>query len=555
MPKITIDGREFEVPQGITILQAALSHGIEIPHYCYHPGLEIAGNCRICLVEVEKNPKPQIACNTFVSDGMVVHTQSEKTREWQQSVMEFLLINHPLDCPICDQAGECKLQDYSFRFGKPSTRFEEEKEHGPKRRDLGPHVVFDWERCIKCTRCIRFCEEVPQTGELGMFLRGVREEIGVVPGKPLDNPYSGNVVDICPVGALTLKEFRFRSRVWFVTNVPSTCPGCARGCSVNVGSFRNEIYRITPRENQAVNRWWICDEGRMWGERLQQGQAQRLSSPKVGQTTTPHDWDQSVAAATAALKQTEPTRMRVLVDPRLSNEEAFLLARLVAGPLKGARAHLAEHNKGEDDAVLLRRDKAPNRRGVTAIFDAVGVGLGSTADLAQALAAGEVDLLLATGPGLVGPVAEEPPVVAPAALDKARVRIVIDAHASSLSQAATILLPCTSFAESSGSYVNFAGRVQHVEKALTPRADARPALLLIGDLLQQLAPSEKVGGLAITRERLSAEVPAFAPVRWAELPAATGQNLAGANAEQQAYRATGAAVKMLSVGWTPVGGK
>jgi NADH-quinone oxidoreductase subunit G len=547
MPTITIDGRQLEVPQGITILQAALASGIEIPHYCYHPGLEIAGNCRICLVEVEKNPRPQIACNTLIADGMVVHTQSDKTKDWQKAVMEFLLINHPLDCPICDQAGECKLQDYSFRFGKPSTRFEEEKEHGPKRRELGPHVVFDWERCIKCTRCIRFCEEVPKTGELDMFLRGVREEISVFPGKPLANPYSGNVVDICPVGALTLKEFRFKSRVWFVTNVPSTCAGCARGCSVDLGSFRNELYRITPRENQAVNRWWICDEGRLWGERLKRGEAQRLSGPKGGAGQDP--WNDAQSAAHLALKSADKARVRVLASPRMTLEEAFVLGRLIQGPLAGARVHLAVHERGSDDAVLIRRDRAPNRRGVEAV---VGQTAG-VSELEQAASAGQVELLLAIGPGLVGPVDDESPLLSDAALGKISTKIVIDAHRSNLSDAATILLPATSYGESSGSYINFAGRLQHAEKALTPRADARPALLLLCDLLKSLAAAESVGGVALIRERISREVPAFAGIAWHELPASTGQDMAGCDAAAAAPAPTGAAKKMLSVGWTPVG--
>jgi NADH-quinone oxidoreductase subunit G len=550
MPTITIDGRSFEVPQGITILQAALAQGIEIPHYCYHPGLEIAGNCRICLVEVEKNPRPQIACNTFVADGMVVHTRSEKTLEWQRAVMEFLLINHPLDCPICDQAGECKLQDYSFRFGKPTTRFEEEKEHGPKRRELGPHVVFDWERCIKCTRCIRFCEEVPGTGELDMFLRGVREEVSVFPGRPLDNAYSGNVVDICPVGALTLKEFRFKSRVWFVTNVPSTCAGCARGCSVNVGVFRGEIYRITPRENQAVNRWWICDEGRLWGERLRAGETARLSGPRGAGAEGTDPWGAAHSALVQALKAARG-RVRVLASSRLTNEEAFVLARLAAGPLGGAPIHLPVHEQGADDELLVRQDKAPNRRGVTTICEAIAGKVGTVAELEQALRADQVDAVLAIGPGLVGP--DPRAVIETAAFERAKLRVVLDAYASPLSERATHLLPVLTYAESTGSYVNFAGRVQHVERGFAPRADARPTLLLLGDLLHALAPQEPVDGLDAVRRRLSAEVASFGSIRWDELPASEGQDLAGADAAAAACKPTGAARKMLGVGWTPVG--
>lgn len=525
MPTLTIDGREIEVPEGTTILQAALACGIEIPHYCYHPGLSIAGNCRICLVEIEKAPKPSISCNTVVTDGMVVHTQSEKVKQWQNGVMEFLLINHPLDCPICDQAGECKLQDYSYRFGKPTTRFIEEKVHGPKRRELGPHVVFDWERCIKCTRCIRFCEEISKTRELGMFLRGVREEIGIFPGKPLDNPYSGNVVDLCPVGALTLKEFRFRSRVWFLSNVPSVCPGCARGCSVDLGIFRNEILRITPRENPEVNQWWICDTGRLWGQRLQSGAPHRLSGPRGSEQESPDPWAACLGEAIGFLKTTPRDKVRILASPRATVEETWLLAS-IAKALE-APVYLPSHEAGEDDALLIRRDKSPNLRGAEAVLKAIVGAVHTSGELEQALRRDEVEVLLALGPGLNGPTAGEPLPLDPGALARAKVRIVLDSHASSLSAAATVLLPCTSYAESSGAFVNFSGRLQCSPKALTPPVDCRPAAMILGDLWAGLEEGIEPPGTPVIRESLSQTVPEFAEVEWEELPASTGQLLPG----------------------------
>lgn len=524
MPTFTIDGRAIEVPPGTTVLEAALANGIEIPHYCYHPGLSIAGNCRICLVEVEKSPKPVIACNTPVSEGMVVRTASEKVTAWRNAVMEFLLINHPLDCPICDQAGECKLQDYSYRFGTPTTRFIEEKVHGPKRRVLGPHVVFDWERCIKCTRCIRFCEEVTGTRELGMFLRGVREEIGVHPSRPLDNPYSGNVVDICPVGALTLREFRFRSRVWFLGNVPSVCPGCARGCSVDLGVFRNEILRITPRENPRVNQFWICDTGRLWGGRLQSGAAARLYGPRgtTGESADP--WAAALGEAALALKS-NAGRVRVLASPRATVEELWLLASL-ARALK-APVHLPVHEAGEDDALLIRRDRSPNRRGAEAILKALAGEGRPVEELEEALRGRQVAVLLALGPGLAGPVDGEPAPLDPGLLSTAATRVVIDAHASALSAAATVLLPATTFAESGGGFVNFLGRLQRSEKALTPRGDCRPASMILGDLWSGVQEGVTPPGAAAIHEALGGEVPEFAEVAWEDLPASLGQDLAG----------------------------
>ncbi|HHN75663.1 MAG TPA: 2Fe-2S iron-sulfur cluster binding domain-containing protein [Acidobacteria bacterium] len=547
MPTFTINDRELTVPEGTTILQAALANGIDIPHYCYHPGLSIAGNCRICLVEVEKFPKPAIACNTVVSDGMVVSTESEKVHGWRKSVMEFLLVNHPLDCPICDQAGECRLQEYSYQHGASTTRFVEEKEHGPKRRDLGPHVLFDWERCIKCTRCIRFCEEVPKTGELGMFLRGVREEIGVFPGRELANPYSGNVVDLCPVGALTLKEFRFRSRVWFVTDVPSVCPGCARGCSINLGTLRNEIYRITPRANHAVNRWWICDEGRLWNRRLREAGDRRLATPRSGEQEG--DWGAALEAASSALAPaTRKGGVALLASPRATVEEIYLLARLAAGPLDGARVYLPRHERGENDDLLIRSDRSPNRRGAEMVLEAVAGGFGEVADLERELDSGRIDVLLALGPGLLGPVDDEGDVIDRESLGHASRVIVLDAYPSALSAAAQVLLPVSGYAECGGTWVNFAGRVQHTERALLPTATVRPAYTVLADLFDSLS-SKKAPAPAEVATHLAQEVSAFAGIDWAALPGSGGQDADGCQAAEQACPATGAAARMLASGW------
>lgn len=564
MPTFTIDGRELTVPNGTTIMQAAHANGIPIPHYCYHPGLSIAGNCRICLVEVEKFPKPAIACNTIVADGMVVHTQevSEKAVEWQRAIMEFLLINHPLDCPICDQAGECKLQDYSFKHGPPTTRFKEEKEHGPKRRDLGPHVVFDWERCIKCTRCIRFCDEVSETGELDMFLRGVHEEIGIFPGRPLDNPYSGNVVDICPVGALTLREARFAPLVYFLTDVPSTCPGCARGCSINLATYRNEVVRITPRENQQVNRWWICDHGRMWGKRLSRADEQRLSGcrypgqPSGAQDETDDPWQVATDAAVTALRESTDggrsgAKIRLLASPRASVEALYLFAKL-AKALGGATVHLATHEQGEDDSLLIRADKTPNKRGAELILDELCSGARPISELEQALRQGEADLLLALGPGLVGPVHDELPPLDPSLMGKAGQLIVLDACRSPMSDAASFLFPVLAFGEEEGCYVNFGERIQHSARGLVPKTDCRPITLILGDLLSNLT-NEPLLNRDSVREKLSKEVPAFAQVDWSALPGAIGQQLPQQNGEPQAAcRVTGAVATMLQNGWEAV---
>ena len=270
MPKLIIDGQEIEVPKGTRIIEAAKKLDITIPYYCYHPGLSVAGNCRMCLVEIEKMPKLQISCHMECQDGMVVRTNTEKIIKTRQHVLEFLLVNHPLDCPVCDQAGECWLQDYYMKHGLHESRVAENKIKKKKAVSVGPTVMLDSERCILCSRCVRFTDEVSKTGEFGIINRGDHSEISIFPGKELNNPYSGNVVDICPVGALTDKDFRFKVRVWYLKSKESICNGCSRGCNIEV-QYRTDrlhhaqgerVMRLKPRFNETVNKWWICDEGR-----------------------------------------------------------------------------------------------------------------------------------------------------------------------------------------------------------------------------------------------------------------------------------------------------
>src|SRR5215510_14516422 len=284
MPKITVDDRTLEVPEGQTILQALdaaglLMNGVEIPHYCWHPKLSIDGSCRLCQVEVEGQPKLQIACNTVVADGMVIRTTTERVQRAREGVMALLLVNHPLDCPICDQAGECKLQDYAYEYGVEASRTREPRRALKKRVDLGPTIVFDQERCILCRRCVRFTREISETGELAVANRGDSSVIETFPGVPLDNDYSMNVADICPVGALTTKDFRFKIRVWFLDELPGVCTGCANGCNIHLGVANNKVYRYLPRRNDAVNDTWLCDAGRMSYHEI--GAPDRLKLPLV----------------------------------------------------------------------------------------------------------------------------------------------------------------------------------------------------------------------------------------------------------------------------------
>src|SRR3989454_6710438 len=323
MPRLTIDGKEIEVEAGTNLIEAARRLGIEVPHYCYHPGLSIAGQCRLCMVDIDKTPRPSIACNTPAADGMVVHTQTERVKDMRRSMMEFHLINHPLDCPVCDQAGECWLQIYYMQHGLYDPRMVDEKVHKPKAVPLGRHVMLDAERCILCSRCVRFCDEITGTGELGIFSRGDHSEIGLFPGHDLENNYSGNVVDICPVGALTDREFRFQVRVWYLDTTKSVCPGCARGCNVDVHVNRKRphhaggrrVARLKPRFNDAVNAWWICDVGRYGFEAVDD--PSRIPLARHGGVDVTRD--EALGLLVAALRDHAPGEIAILASPELSN--------------------------------------------------------------------------------------------------------------------------------------------------------------------------------------------------------------------------------------------
>jgi len=474
MPKLTIDGREIEAAPDATVLQAALSVGAEVPHYCYHPGLSVAGNCRMCLVEVEKAPKLAIACATRVAEGMVVRTRGERVARAQASVMEFLLINHPLDCTICDQAGECRLQEYAVEYGRGGSRYEEPKLLLAKAVDIGRHVMLDQERCIQCSRCVRFCDEVTRTGELAFFQRGERNQIGIWPGRRLDNPYSGNVVDVCPVGALTLKEFRFQTRVWYLHNTPSICAGCARGCNVVVatgqqqklmttrGQADDRIKRLVPRPNAEVNGHWMCDEGRLSFREVDA--APRLQVAR-GPGGAELDWDAAVQRVAELLRPAAAAgRAAALFSPRLVAETYYAWRRLFAA-LGGVPSGVWPLVRGVDDELLIRADKGANSRGARWILGP------------DAPAGGELDVLLVCADPLSP---ADTPDVAPGA---ARERVYIGPFAAGAAvDGATVALPAAAWSEESGSLVNFEGRVQWARRCRLPRGAGRPGWRVAADV-------------------------------------------------------------------------
>ena len=478
--KITIDGREIVTTKGKKVIQAAAEAGISIPHYCYHPKLSIAGNCRMCLVEIEKMPKLQIACNTDVSEGMVVKTQSPRVLEARRAVMEFLLINHPLDCPICDQAGECWLQDYYMKHDLTESRFQERKEHDRKREVFGPYVVFDGERCIKCTRCVRFLQEVTRTEELTVLNRGDQSTIALFPGKVLDNPLSVNVVDICPVGALTDRDFRFKVRVWYLKKTPSICPGCSTGCNISVETHQNRIARFKPRVNEEVNSHWICDEGRYCF--LPLTEVERLSTPLIRQEggLVPTDWETALQTAASGLSSSTPAAG--MLSGRNTNEEAFLFARLL-GRLSSQAAlevFYRERELTEVEKVLKSPDRSPNFRGARDMGVSSNGGL---EPLIQQLLQGRFRGAYIVGEDLVSELFEGEKVKT--ALEKLSFLVVQDTHLTATGRLAHVVLPSTNFAEKEGTYTNRRGRVQKLNAALVPPRGALQDWEIFSRLLEK----------------------------------------------------------------------
>ncbi len=489
MPQIIIDGRIIEAAPGKTIIEAALDNGITIPHFCWHPALTVAGNCRMCLVNVGAHkkdtdgslmygddgapvvnwfPKMQIACATPVSDGMIVDTTSQKTEGAQNAVMEFLLINHPLDCPICDEAGQCKLQEYAFMHSKGKSRFAEEKTHKEKRVELGPNVMFDGERCISCSRCIRFADEVAKQPVLSFVQRGDKVTIRTFPDTTFDSEYSMNVIDICPVGALTSIDFRFKARVWEMSFTDSICPGCARGCNIKIGVMNNEVLRTEPRTNMHVNTYWMCDTGRLTTPALvNEG---RLSGPMVrtnGQLAAA-TWDEALDAASSALRNLKGSQIAVVGSAHASNEDNYVLARLAHDVLKSGNVDYIKHNDHTfGDEFLRVNDKSPNAIGAHSVGIAPrGDGHGIDA-MADRIKRGEIKALIVMAEDL----SAHPSLAdASASVDTL---IVLGSHDTVTAKQANVLLPMSTWAESEGTFTNTLHRVQRFEPAVVTKENLR----------------------------------------------------------------------------------
>ncbi len=460
--KLTINGKQVETENNRTIIQAARDNGISIPHFCWHEKLSTSGNCRICLVEVEKMPKLAIACMTTVAEGMVVNTANERVVNAREAVMEFILINHPLDCPICDEAGECKLQDYSYKYSQGYSRFVEDKNHKDKRVEIGPRVMFDAERCISCSRCIRFCDEVAGVHQLQFVNRGDHTTIETFPGESLDNPYSMNVVDICPVGALTNRDFRFKSRVWEMSFTESVCNGCARGCNIDVGVRNNEILRLTPRKNDDVNSVWMCDHGRIdtWKH---VNAEDRIAGPMVRKAgnLVSVGWDEAMAKVAGELKLFNKNEIAFIGSAYASNEDNFVLARFAREVIGSKNIDRLSHTvEGDEDAILIRADKTPNDTGAALVGIAPGEGGRNIDAIVQGIRDGQIKALYA----LEDDVAQHPELEK--VLYKLEFFAVHATNANKSTRAADVVLACSTFAERSGTITNFQKRVQRLRPAV-----------------------------------------------------------------------------------------
>jgi NADH-quinone oxidoreductase subunit G len=518
MVNLTIDGMEVTVAEGTNLVEAAAAAGVEVPTYCYHPGLTVVGQCRICFVEIEGMPRLVTACSTPAQPEMVVSTASERVREARAAVMEFLLENHPLDCPVCDQAGECGLQDYSVEHGLDSTHMVDERRTYPgfERRMIGPHVVQNQNRCIHCTRCIRFTNEIAETADLTMKSRGNHSYIDTFDGQPFANPWSACAADVCPVGALTVKEFRFRARVWHLEETATLCPGCSIGCNVNLGHLDGDVHRFVPRENAEINGWWMCDYGRFLAEGLGDIHIDSPVERDLG-IARRLPWEAAVTTLAAWLR--EGPDPLVFASANFSNEALFAVRRyLVEGaklkvvvPIDRGQTRRIKNGRG---VWIEGSDAHPNSTGARAL----GLVTVDAAEIEGLLSRGH-------GPVLVLDADAHPWFTSEAAVSAIGDRsIAIFARKNApLVDVASIVLPLASWAETEGTYTSSTGRVQMARRAFPPRGRARTAWEIAYRLAVALG-IEQVRQISpkILFTEMASEVAAFSGMTWGRLSAEPG---------------------------------
>ncbi len=522
MVNVQIDGVWYEFPKGTRLIEACELAGSYVPRYCYHKKLSSPGNCRMCLIEmgmpkmgpdrkpllgedgkpvINWMPRPQISCATDVSEGLGVRTLSPLVEECRRGVMEFLLINHPLDCPICDQAGECRLQEFSVEYGRQDSRFLENKVKKPKNVELGPRVTLDDERCILCSRCIRFCNEIAHDDVLGFIDRGSHTVLTAYSGKRLENNYSLNTVDICPVGALTSSDFRFKMRVWFLKETKSFCTSCATGCNTIIGSREDVIYRQTPRENDAVNSCWMCDYGRLNFDYLHSDR--RLLEPLVYEENKlrPATWKHAIESVAAQLKPLIGWQIAILASGRMTNEEMWLTARL-AKLLDVTLIDIVPRT-GPGDDILLSEDRNPNTNGARLLGLASDGGT-VLQQIKDAISSGQICALISLGenPLRIGITTDD--------LERLSVYVVMDLLSNEATGFASAVLPSLGFAEKRGSMINGKGRLQRLNRAVRGPGRAGDDWEILRDLNQAVSGGNGIYTIEDVFRQMNEATPEFA---------------------------------------------
>ena len=494
---VQIDGHWIQVPRGTRMIEACRMAEALVPHYCYHPKLSSPGNCRMCLVqmgmpprlapgaeptfndegfqEIGWMPRPVIACANTVGENMGIRTQGDLVEKTREGVMEFLLINHPLDCPICDQAGECSLQEFSVEHGRGQSRFIDDKVKKPKNVDIGPRVNLDDERCIMCSRCVRFMEEVADDPVLGFTERGTHTTLSCHPDRKLDSNYGMNTIDLCPVGALTSKDFRFQMRVWFLKETKSIDTNCATGCNTTIWTRGNEIYRVTPRLNNDVNSEWMPDSHRLAFHEVQGDD--RLTDPmiKADGTHEVTDWQTAIEATSDALKQFEGSEIAFVASARQTNEELFLTKTLA--DILGTSSIATVARIGEADGKLISADRNPNSNGAKLILEKDDPSA-ELAAIKAGLSNGSIKALIALGEDLLGDAGFSHDELAAAELI-----VSTNIKANATAQASDIVLSSSSFAEKRGTMINVTGRLQRLNQAVQAPGNARDDWEILRDII------------------------------------------------------------------------
>jgi NADH-quinone oxidoreductase subunit G len=538
MPTVQINDQTIEIgaEERINCVQAAQRVDVEIPSYCWHPALTVVASCRMCLVEVgQKKPDGSVAmqpkllpgCQTPVTDGMVIVTDSEKVKASQKATLEYLLLNHPLDCPTCDQAGECWLQDYSYRYGRGYSRLAEEKILKPDKDYIGDQITLFTDRCIMCTRCVRFTREISGTAELQIIGRGAHEEIDIFPGEPCNNKLAGNVVDLCPVGALCSKDFLYKQRVWWLKTADSVCPNCSTGCSIHVDESNDRVYRLRPRVNPLAQGHFMCDEGRFGWKYIHSESRLELPEQRRGGKVVSQDWDAILPAVQTALvnaARVESKRIAAVLSPWMTLEEAYLLASYLKSLASNVPFALAPVRVvGGDDQYpkdvrgrpiepvkfTIRAEKCPNRRGVAAVLRHFAGDVLPMGDVLGRAAAGDFAAVYLVGGDPDGWINESQA----AALGNVPTVVVQDILPSAASQRATFVLAGGSFAERDGTFVNHAGLAQEIHRSIRSPGEAKPD----GRILWDLAGRRGLFNPAQLRREMAENIEALRPLAVGEL--------------------------------------